>query len=78
MYLSSLNIRIIDGNSSEVLATARFNAAMKTFPHSQTVVANLFTQLDQQNPSLPRLLMLCAGSLFMPSCHFRLFRATRQ
>ena len=52
MYLSSLNIRIIDGNSSEVLATARFNAAMNTFPHSQTVVAKLFTQLDQQNQSL--------------------------
>jgi hypothetical protein len=46
MYLSSLNIRIIDGNSSEVLATARFNAAMNTFPRSQTVVTNLFTQLD--------------------------------
>ena len=52
MYLSSLNIRIIDGNSSEVLATARFNAAMNTFPRSQTVVANLFTQLDQQNQPL--------------------------
>lgn len=51
MYLSSLNIRIIDGNSS-VLATARFNAAMNTFPRSQTVVANLFTQLDQQNQPL--------------------------
>jgi hypothetical protein len=49
MYLSSLNIRVIDGNSSEVLATARFNAAMNTFPRSQTVVANLFAQLDQQN-----------------------------
>jgi hypothetical protein len=52
MYLSSLNIRIIDGNSSEVLATARFNAAMNTFSRSQTVVANLFTQLDQQNQPL--------------------------
>ena len=52
MYLSSLNIRIIDGNSSEVLATARFNAAMNTFPRLQTVVANLFTQLDQQNQPL--------------------------
>jgi hypothetical protein len=52
MYLSSLNIRIIDGSSSEVLATARFNAAMNTFPRSQTVVAKLFTQLDQQNQSL--------------------------
>ena len=52
MYLSSLDIRILDGSSSEVLATARFNAAMNTFPHSQTVVAKLFTQLDQQNQSL--------------------------
>jgi hypothetical protein len=52
MYLSSLSIRIIDGNSSEVLATARFNAAMNTFPRSQKVVANLFTQLDQQNQPL--------------------------
>ena len=48
MYLSSLNIRIIDGNNSEVLATARFNATMNTFPRSQTVVANLFTQLDRR------------------------------
>jgi hypothetical protein len=52
MYLSSLNIRIIDGNSSEVLATARFNAAMNTFPRSQKVVENLFTQLDHQNQPL--------------------------
>jgi hypothetical protein len=52
MYLSSLNIRIIDGNSSEVLATARFNAAMNTFPRSQTVVAKLFAQFDQQNEPL--------------------------
>jgi len=52
MYLSSLDIRILDGSSSEVLATARLNAAMNTFPHSQTVVAKLFTQLDQQNQSL--------------------------
>jgi hypothetical protein len=41
-----------DGNSSEVLATARFNAAMNTFPRSQTVVAKLFAQFDQQNQPL--------------------------
>jgi hypothetical protein len=52
MYLSSLNVRIIDGSTSEVLATARFNAAMNTFPRSQTVVAKLFAQFDQQNQPL--------------------------
>jgi hypothetical protein len=52
MYLSSLNIRIIDGNNAEVLATARFNAAMNTFPRSPTVVANMFTHLDQQDQLL--------------------------
>jgi hypothetical protein len=29
--------------------------------------------VGRPSPSLPRLLMLCAGSLFMPSCHFSFF-----
>ena len=52
MYLSALNIRIIDGNSSEVLATARFNAAINTFQSSQKVVANLFAEMDSQHPQV--------------------------
>ena len=34
--------------------------------------------VGRPSPSLPRLLMLCAGSLFMPSCHFSFFVRTRQ
>ena len=29
--------------------------------------------VGRPSPSLPRLLMLSAGSLFMPSCHFSFF-----
>jgi hypothetical protein len=29
--------------------------------------------VGRPSPSLPRLLMVCAGSLFMPSCHFSFF-----
>jgi hypothetical protein len=48
MYLSAMNIRIVDGNS-EVLASAQFNAPINSFSTSHKVVANMFGQLDQQN-----------------------------
>ena len=48
MYLSAMNIRILD-NSSTVLASAQFNAPINSFFTSRKVVANLFAQLDQQN-----------------------------
>ncbi len=48
MYLSAMNIRILD-NSSTVLASAQFNAPINRFFTSRKVVANMFAQLDQQN-----------------------------
>ncbi|HEY5779351.1 MAG TPA: hypothetical protein VIT00_11480 [Terrimicrobiaceae bacterium] len=51
MYLSAMNIRILD-HSSTVLASAQFNAPINRFFTSRKVVADMFAQLDQQNQHL--------------------------
>jgi curli biogenesis system outer membrane secretion channel CsgG len=51
--LTSLNIRILDGRTSEVLATAQYhNSALHTYPSSQKEVVKMFAQLDQQKQPL--------------------------
>jgi len=47
MYLSSLSIRVIDGNTSEVVATGQYNNSfLHTYPDSRKEVVKIFAQLD--------------------------------
>lgn len=49
MYLRFLDIRILDGKSSEIIATAHFkNGPIHTFPAPQRVVADMFADMDRQ------------------------------
>ena len=47
MYLSSLSIRVIDGSTSEVVATGQYNNSfLHTYPDSRKEVVKIFGQLD--------------------------------
>ena len=47
MYLSSLSIRVVDGNTSEVVATGQYNNSFfHTYPDSRKEVVKIFAQLD--------------------------------
>lgn len=49
MYLRVLDIRILDGNSSEIVATAKFkNGPIHSYANPQRVVADLFEDMDQK------------------------------
>ena len=49
MYLRYLDIRIIDGNNSEIIASAKFkNGPIHTFANPQRVVSDLFKDMDRQ------------------------------
>ena len=48
MFLQSLQIRVLDGKTSEVLATATFRQGkfFHSFPNSESTVEKLFAELD--------------------------------
>jgi hypothetical protein len=47
MYLAALNIRIVDGKTSEVVATGQYrNSWLHTYPDSGKEVVKIFAQLD--------------------------------
>jgi len=51
MFLQSLQIRVLDGKTDEVLATATFSQGrfLHSFPSSESVVEKLFAELDSKD-----------------------------
>ena len=49
MYLRVLDIRILDGNNSEIMATAKFkNGPIHSYANPQRVVSDLFEDMEHQ------------------------------